>query len=75
MQKLLDEQVLRLTSSDHMLKFLQRQNKDPLPCKRSDRHYVRRLVQILLHKLEIEGKIHETEHSEDTVIFEILEGT
>ena len=75
MQKLLDEQVLRLTSSDHMLKFLWRQNKDPLPCKRSDRHHVRRLVQILLHKLEIEGKICETEHSEDTMIFEILEGT
>ena len=43
MQKLLDEQVLRLTSSDHMLKFLRRQNKDPLPCKRSDRHHVRNL--------------------------------
>ena len=75
MQKLLDEQVVRLTSSDHMLKFLWRQIKDPLPCKRSDRHHVRRLLQILLHKLEIEGKIHETEHTEDTVIFEILEGT
>ena len=75
MQKLLDEQVLRLTLSDRMLKFLWRQNKDPLPCKRSDRHHVRRLVQILLHKLDIEGKIHETKHSEDTVIFEILEGT
>ena len=75
MQKLLDEQVLRLTSSDRMLKFLQRQNKDPLPCKRSNRHHVRRLVQILLNKLEIKGKIHETEHTEDTVIFEIMEGT
>ena len=75
MHMLLDEQVLRLTSSDHMLKFLWRQNKDPLPCKRTDRHHVRRLMQILLHKLEIEGKIRETEHSEDTVIFEIIEGT
>ena len=75
MQKHLDEQVLRLTSSDHMLKFLRRQNKDLLPCKRSNRHHVRRLVQILLHELEIEGRICETEHSEDTVIFEILEGT
>ena len=75
MQKLLDEQVLRLTSSDCMLNFLWRQNKDPLPCKKIDRHHVRRLVQILLHKLEIEGKIHETEHSEDTVIFEIIKGT
>ena len=65
MQKLLDEQVLRLTSSDCMLKFLRRQNKDPLPCKRSDRHHVRRLMQILLHKLEIEGRIRETEHIED----------
>ena len=44
MQKLLDQQVLRLTSSDRMLKFLWRQNKDPLPCKRSNRHHVRRLV-------------------------------
>ena len=75
MQKLLDEQVLRLTSSDHMLKFLRRQNKDPLPCKRSNRHHVRRLVQILLHKLEIESRICETEHTEDTVIFEIIKGT
>ena len=65
MQKLLDEQVLRLTSSDCMVKFLRRQNKDPLPCKRSNRNHVRRLVQILLHKLEIEAKIRETEHSED----------
>ena len=75
MQKLLDEQAVRLTSSEHMLKFLRRQNKDPLPCKRSDRHHVRRLVHILLHKLEIEGRIHETEHTEDTVVFEIIEGT
>ena len=75
MQKLLDEQVLQLTSSDHMLKLFQRQIKDPLPCKRSDRHHVRRLLQILLHKLEIEGIICETEHTEDMVIFEILEGT
>ena len=75
MQKLLDQQVLRLTSSDRMLKFLWRQNKDPLPCKRSNRHHVRRLVQILLHKLEIKGRICETEHTEDTVIFEIIEGT
>ena len=75
MQKLLDEQVVRLTSSERMLKFLWRQNKDPLPCKRSNRHHVRRLVQILLHKLEIEGRIHETEHSEDMVVFEVIEGT
>ena len=32
-------------------------------------------MQILLHKLEIEGKIHETEHTEDMVIFEIIKGT
>ena len=75
MQRFLDEQVLRLTSSDHMLKFLQRQSKDPLPYKRSNRHHVRRLMQILLHKLEIKGKIYETEHTEDMVIFEIIEGT
>ena len=75
MQKLLDEQVVRLTSSERMLKFLWRQNKDPLPCKRSNRHHVRRVVQILLHKLEIEGWIRETEHSEDMVVFEVIEGT
>ena len=54
MQKLLDEQVVRLTSSERMLKFLRRQNKDPFPCKRPNRHHVRRLIQILLYKLEIE---------------------
>ena len=75
MQKLLDEQVVRLTSSDRMLKFLQRQSKDPLPCKKSNRHHVRRLMQILLHKLEIEGRIRETEHTEDMVVFEIIKGT
>ena len=75
MQKLMDEQVVRLTSSERMLKFLRRQIKDPLPCKRSNRHHVRRLIQILLHKLEIEGQIHETEHSEDMLIFEVIEGT
>ena len=75
MQKLLDEQVVRLTSSERMLKFLQRQIKDPLPCKRSNRHHVKRLIQILLHKLEIEGRICETEHSEDMIIFEVIEGT
>ena len=74
MHKLLDEQVVRLTSSEHMLKFLWRQNKDPLPCKRSDRHHVKRLMQILLHKLEIEGRLHETVHNDETVIFEVIEG-
>ena len=73
MQKLLDEQVVRLTSSERMLKFLRRQIKDPLPCKRSNQHHVRRLIQILLHK--IEGQIHEKEHSEDMLIFEVIEGT
>ena len=42
MQKLLDEQVVRLTSSERMLKFLRRQIKDPLPCKRSNRHHVKK---------------------------------
>ena len=73
MQKLLDEQVVRLTSLERMLKFLRRQIKDPLPCKRSNQHHVRRLIQILLHK--IEGRIRETEHSEDMLIFEVIEGT
>ena len=75
MQKLLDEQVVRLTSSERMLKFLQRQNKDPLPCKRSNRHPVKRLVQILLHKLEIKGRLREAEQNNETVIFEVIEGT
>ena len=75
MQKLLDEQVVRLTSSECMLKFFRRQNKDPLLCKRSNRHHVKRLVQILLHKLEIKGRLRESEHNDETVIFEIIEGT
>ena len=75
MQKLLDDQVVKLASSEWMLKFLHRQNKDPIPCKRCNRQHARRLLEILLHKLEIAGKIQETEHSKNTVIFEILEGT
>ena len=75
MQKLLDEQVVRLASSDHMLKFLRREIKDPLPCKKSDRQHVRRLVELLLHHLDLDDKIREIDHTEDMVIFEILEGT
>ena len=36
---------------------------------------MRRLVELLLYNLDLDGKIHETDHTEDTVIFEILEGT
>ena len=75
MQKLLDEQVVRLALSNCMLKFLHWEIRDPLPCKKSDRQHVRRLMELLLHNLDLDGKIHETDHTEDTVIFEVIEGT
>ena len=64
MQQLLDDQVQRLMSSDRMMKFLSR---DPLQCKKTHRQHVRRLLEILLNKLQIECRIHETSRGSNSV--------
>ena len=67
MQQLLDDQVQRLMSSDRMLKFLPREISDPLQCKKSHRQHIRRLLEILLNKLQIECIIHETSRGSNSV--------
>ena len=67
MQQLLDDQVHRLMSSDRMMKFLRREISDPLQCKKSHRQHVRRLLEILLNKLQIECIIHETSRGSNSV--------
>ena len=67
MQQLLDDQVQRLMSSDRMTKFLRHEISDPLQCKKSHRQHVRRLLEILLNKLQIECRIHETSHGSNSV--------
>ena len=67
MQQLLDDQVQRLMSSDRMMKFLRREISDPLQCKKTHRQHVRRLLEILLNKLQIECRIHETSHGSNSV--------
>ena len=67
MQQLLDDQVQRLMSSNRMMKFLRRKIRDPLQCKKSHRQHVRRLLEILLNKLQIECIIHETSHGSNSV--------
>ena len=54
MQLMLDEQVQRLLSSERMVKFLRRQISDPLQCRRAHRTHVRRLLEILLNRLQID---------------------
>ena len=67
MQQLLEDQVQRLMSSDRMMKFLRREISDPLQCKKSHRQHVRRLLEILLNKLQIECIIHETSRGSNSV--------
>ena len=67
MQQLLDDQVQRLMSSDRMMKFLCREISDPLQCKKTHRQHVRRLLEILLNKLQIECRIHETSRESNSV--------
>ena len=67
MQQLLDDQVQRLMSSDRMMKFLRREISDPLQCKKTHRQHVRQLLEILLNKLQIECRIHETSRGSNSV--------
>ena len=67
MQQLLDDQVQRLMSSDRMMKFLCRKISDLLQCKKTHRQQVRQLLEILLNKLQIECRIHETSHESNSV--------
>ena len=67
MQQLLDDQVQRLMSSDRMMKFLRREISNLLQCKKTHRQHVRQLLEILLNKLQIECRIHETSRGSNSV--------
>ena len=73
MQQLLDDQVQRLMSSDRMMKFLCHEISNPLQCKKSHRQHVSRLLEILLNKLQIECRIHETSRGSNS-IFALQDG-
>ena len=60
-------------SSNRMMKFLCREINDPLQCRKFHRQHVRRLLEILLNKLQIECRIHETSHGSNSV-FELQDG-
>ena len=67
MQQLLDDQVQRLMSSSRMMKFLCHDISNPLQCRKCHRQHVRRLLEILLNKLQIECRIHETSRGSNSV--------
>ena len=73
MQQLLDDQVQRLMSSSRMMKFLCREISNPLQCRKCHRQHVRQLLEILLNKLQIECRIHETSRGSNSV-FEMQDG-
>ena len=73
MQQLLDNQVQRLMSSSRMMKFLRREISDPLQCRKCHRQHFRRLLEILLNKLQIECRIHETSRGSNSV-FKLQDG-
>ena len=73
MQQLLDEQVQRLVSSGRIMKFLHCEISNLLQCRKCHRQHVRRLLEILLNKLQIECRIHETSHGSNSV-FELQDG-
>ena len=75
MQLMLDEQVQRLLSSERMVKFLRRQISDPLQCRRAHRTHVRRLLEILLNRLQIDCRINEWAcGKKDVVVFQLIDG-
>ena len=75
MQLMLDEQVQRLLSSERMVKFLRRQIRDPLQCRRAHRTHVRRLLEILLNRLQIDCRINERVYGKkDVVVFQLIDG-
>ena len=73
MQQLLDDQVQRLMSSSRMMKFLHHKISNQLQCRKCHRQHVRQLLEILLNKLQIECRIHETLHGRNSV-FELQDG-
>ena len=73
MQQLLDDQVQRLMSSSRMMKFLCREISDPLQCRKCHRQHIRQLLEILLNKLQIECRIHETSRGSNSV-FKLQDG-
>ena len=73
MQQLLDDQVQRLMSSSRMMKFLRRKISDLLQCRKCHRQHVRQLLDILLNKLQIECRTHETSRGSNS-IFELQDG-
>lgn len=75
MQLMLDEQVQRLLSSERMVKFLRRQISDPLQCRRAHRTHVRRLLEILLNRLQIDCRINSRAcGKKDVVVFQLIDG-
>ena len=75
MQLMLDEQVQRLLSSERMVKFLRRQISDPLQFRRAHRTHVRRLLEILLNRLQIDCRINERAcGKKDVVVFQLIDG-
>ena len=75
MQLMLDEQVQRLLSSERMVKFLRRQISDPLQCRRAHRTHVRRLLEILLNRLQIDCRINSRAYGKkDVVVFQLIDG-
>ena len=76
MQLMLDEQVQRLLSSERMVKFLHRQISDPLQCRRAHRTHVRRLLEILLNRLQIDCRINSRVYGKkDVVVFQLIDGS
>ena len=73
MQQLLDDQVQRLMSSSRMMKFLCHEISDLLQCRKCHRQHVRQLLEILVNKLQIECRIHETSRGSNSV-FELQDG-
>ena len=75
MQQLLDDQVQRLMSSERMVKFLRRKISDPLQCRRAHRTHVRRVLEILLNRLQIDCMIRERAcGKKDAVVFQLIDG-
>ena len=75
MQQLLDDQVQRLMSSERMLKFVRHKISDPLQCRRAHRTHVRRVLEILLNRLQIDFRISERAcGKKDAVVFQLVDG-
>ena len=75
MQLMLDEQVQRLLSWERMVKFLRRQISDLLQCRRAHRTHVRRLLEILLNRLQIDCRINSRAYGKkDVVVFQLIDG-